>query len=285
MPRQGKSWPLRYGDPMHDAKVVKDTCTLRDFHNALRARDPLGTGFDESTDLLLHLIWKLLAWDPLYRLKPSQALQHPYFTAPTMPQSTHDNLPVERIILSSTFANYNPLFPGPHNALESQLLDANLDMNSSFAVSEFICPKCGKKHADHNSCQQHARSRRHALFCSYDRTALPHCLNAHTMLPHHPSSGYCDIQGRRRTIEDFHSVHLHNANQFYGEYQRSLYQCVAQTNALKSMDEQASLMGILGTLQASTLRPRPTGSLKQEYQTSTEIFYPSLTGRKLSNQI
>lgn len=166
VPRQGKSWPLRYGDPMHDAKVVKDTCTLRDFHNALRARDPLGTGFDESTDLLLHLIWKLLAWDPLYRLKPSQALQHPYFTAPTMPQSTHDNLPVERIILSSTFANYNPLFPGPHNALESQLLDANLDMNSSFAVSEFICPKCGKKHADHNSCQQHARSRRHALFCS-----------------------------------------------------------------------------------------------------------------------
>eukprot|EP00804_Cyclotella_cryptica_P018285 CCRYP_017653-RB/>CCRYP_017653-RB protein AED:0.20 eAED:0.20 QI:294/0.9/0.81/1/0.8/0.63/11/1789/1311 len=213
VPLQGKSWPLRHGDPMHDAKVVKETCSLRDFQNALRARDPLGTGFDDSANTLLHLIWKLLAWDPLHRLSASEALLHPYFTSPTT-KSAHDS-PGDTLILSRTYEYNNPL-PGYHNMLEAQLLDPQIDMNSSVAVSEFVCPKCGKKFSDYNSCQQHARSRKHARFCTYDRQSLPHCVNAHTMLPTHPLSGYCDIQGRRRTIEDFHSVHLCFDNQFYG---------------------------------------------------------------------
>ena len=32
------------------------------------------------------------------------------------------------------------------------------------------------------------------------------------------SLGYCDIQGRRRTIEDFHTVHLHDNHQFFGVF-------------------------------------------------------------------
>ena len=32
------------------------------------------------------------------------------------------------------------------------------------------------------------------------------------------SIGYCDIQGRRRTIEDFHTVHLHENHQFFGVF-------------------------------------------------------------------
>jgi serine/threonine protein phosphatase PrpC len=36
------------------------------------------------------------------------------------------------------------------------------------------------------------------------------------MLPAHPHSGYCDIQGRRRTIEDFHAIRLLPAKQYYG---------------------------------------------------------------------
>jgi Serine/threonine protein phosphatase len=31
-------------------------------------------------------------------------------------------------------------------------------------------------------------------------------------------TGYCDIQGRRRTIEDFHTVHLHKDHQFFGVF-------------------------------------------------------------------
>lgn len=32
------------------------------------------------------------------------------------------------------------------------------------------------------------------------------------------TSGYCDIQGRRKTIEDFHTVHLHDTHQFFGVF-------------------------------------------------------------------
>ncbi|OEU14926.1 protein serine/threonine phosphatase 2C [Fragilariopsis cylindrus CCMP1102] len=38
------------------------------------------------------------------------------------------------------------------------------------------------------------------------------------MLPEHPTSGYCDLQGRRPTIEDFHSIHLKHDHQFYGMF-------------------------------------------------------------------
>lgn len=59
-------------------------------------------------------------------------------------------------------------------------------------------------------------SRGHGKFCRYDRSALPTCLSSHAMLPAHPYSGYCDIQGRRRVIEDFHAIRLLPTQQFYG---------------------------------------------------------------------
>ena len=105
---------------------------------------------------------------------------------------------------------------GSHNALESLALDPRMDIRNDETVTEFICPKCGRTFEDWHSCQTHATSRKHAKFCMYDRRTLPTCLNAHSMLPAHPNSGYCDIQGRRRTIEDFHSIHLHPTHQFYG---------------------------------------------------------------------
>ena len=189
------NWPLREGDPLHGLPMVKTTCTIRDFHTALRARDPLGIGFDSSADSLLRLIWGLLAWNPAERLTPSEALEHLYFQP--------------------------NLSPGEHNALESQMLDPRMDMNSSRPeVDEFFCPKCGKRFGDHSSCIRHTRSRKHAKFCTYDKASLPPCLNAHSMLPAHPTSGYCDIQGRRKVIEDFHTIHLNPSPQyqFYGVF-------------------------------------------------------------------
>lgn len=189
------SWPLRQGDPLYKIAMVKESCTLRDFHQALRARDPLGLGFDRSTDQLLQLIWQLLAWDPLERISAADALQHPYFTNIT-----------------------NDSEPGDHNAVESQMLDPRLDFNLRDSVDEFACPKCGRVFSDWKSCHQHANARKHAKFCSYDKSKLPSSVNAHSMLPAHPNSGYFDIQGRRPTIEDFHSIHLLPSSQFYGVF-------------------------------------------------------------------
>jgi serine/threonine protein phosphatase PrpC/serine/threonine protein kinase len=196
-----KSWPLRAGDPLFNAPMVKQSCTLQDFHHALRARDPLGTGFDSRDDTLLHLIWKLLSWDPLERITASEALQHPYFTVIDF-EASNGTVPV-----------------GSHKAIEaieSLALDPRMDIRNYETVTNFTCPKCGRSFGDWRSCQMHALSRNHAKFCKYDRSSLPTCLNAHSMLPAHPTSGYCDIQGRRRTIEDFHSIQLHLTHQFYG---------------------------------------------------------------------
>mmetsp|Transcript_22394 Transcript_22394/g.54225 ORF Transcript_22394/g.54225 Transcript_22394/m.54225 type:complete len:610 (-) Transcript_22394:110-1939(-) len=211
---EGKSWPLRRGDPLHDVNVVKNKCTLTDFHSALRARDPLGTGFNEDSNTLLHLVWRLLDWDPRERLSASGALEHPYF-------KDNDNgfRNWNPVFLHTKLIDDNAVFGVQDKALEHQTLDPRYDISSDTAIiSEFICPKCGKVFADHNSCQRHARSRRHAQFCNYDRHLLPQCLNAHSMLPTHPFSGYCDIQGRRNTIEDFHTVHLEPTHQFYGVF-------------------------------------------------------------------
>jgi len=193
---EAKKWPLRHGDPLHNTAIVKPTCTIQDFHNALRARDPLGLGFDSSSDALLDLIWGLLAWDPTKRLTAAQALNHHYF---------HPKKASDRIQNS--------------HALNPQLLDPNISAKvDKHQATEFVCPKCGKTFHDWNSCHIHARRRKHALFCDFDRSNLPPCLNAHSMLPAHPTSGYCDIQGRRPTIEDFHAIHLHQNHQFYGVF-------------------------------------------------------------------
>jgi serine/threonine protein kinase len=182
--------------PLQKIAMVKRSCTLNDFHKALRARDPLGLGFDSSADTLLHFIWQLLTFDPEERMTATEALRHPYLRD-----------------FDST--GTGDLAPGDHNALESQMLDPRMDFNIS-EIHEFACPECGRTFGDWGSCQHHARARKHARFCTYDRSSLPTCLHAHSMLPAHPFSGYCDIQGRRSVIEDFHSIHLLPSWQFYG---------------------------------------------------------------------
>jgi serine/threonine protein phosphatase PrpC len=188
-------WPLRSGDPLHNASMTKVSCTLNDFQQALRARDPLGLGF-ESADLLLNLIWKLLTFDPDQRITAAEALRHPYF----------ENLDIRRELKVAFDEN---------TAVESQMLDPRMDFDLSDRVYEFTCPHCKKVFGDWQSCNRHANARKHAKFCVYDKSALPTCLNAHSMLPAHSFSGHCDIRGRRRFMEDFHSIHLLPLEQFY----------------------------------------------------------------------
>lgn len=145
--------------------MAKTTCDITDFHTALRARDPLGIGFSEALNPLLDLISGLLAWNPKERLTAADALNHYYFG------NGHNN-------------------GRTGTEVEPQMLDPRLDMNGKEEIlDEFTCPKCGRRFDNLQSCQMHARTRKHAKFCSYDRSNLPKCLNAHSMLPSHPTSG------------------------------------------------------------------------------------------------
>lgn len=199
LPTSKTVWPFRLGDPLHNISMTKEACTLHDFKASLHARDPLGVGF-ESNDLLLRLIWKLLAFDPRQRITAAGALRHPYFLdseVDTHVQTSYVEEPEDK-------------------ALEPQMLDARLDLDLADSVDEFVCPKCGRVFQDWRSCRKHAIARRHGRFCKYNKTMLPTCLNGHMLLPAHSRSGHCDIQGRRLVMEDFHAVTLHSNASYFG---------------------------------------------------------------------
>lgn len=83
----------------------------------------------------------------------------------------------------------------------------------------FSCPKCGRKFVGSwESCSQHIQSRRHGTRCSYDARHLPPCLSSHSLMPIDPHSGWCDLQGRRKYIEDAHAVVLTNDYKFFGVF-------------------------------------------------------------------
>jgi Protein phosphatase 2C len=134
----------------------------------------------------------MLAWDPTERLLPEDALSHPYFN------------PI------SGKVGRQP------SALQSlSVHEADLGPTE---VTEFTCPDCGRRFSDWRSCQTHALSKRppHARFCWYDRRRLPQCLNSRSYLQVlHEHSGHCDLKGRRKTIEDTHSIHLNGRREFY----------------------------------------------------------------------
>lgn len=133
---EGK-WPLRRGDPLHNVKPVKNKCSMDDFHGALRARDPLGIGFDEDANTLLHLVYWLLRWNPMDRLSAADALQHPYFA------SEGQNAWNPTFLQTRQFGDRSIVVPGgEHTALESQTLDPRVDiLTDTTTISEFVCPK------------------------------------------------------------------------------------------------------------------------------------------------
>jgi len=162
--RESSAWMIRNGNlNMGKSQRMKKSCTIDDFHMALRARDPLGIGFGSSSDDLLRLIWKLLTLDPRERISAREALNHEYFVS------------VDR----SDSKTYN-------GALVTQMKEPVVGSIEEF---QFTCPKCGKKYNDLNSCLRHSRARRHAKFCHYDRSSLPSCISSHAMLPVHATSG------------------------------------------------------------------------------------------------
>ena len=77
----------------------------------------------------------------------------------------------------------------------------------------FVCPHCGRRFiGDWASCDAHVNRRKHGRRCEYviddnnPKSQLPLCLSEHSLLPLDSQSGWCDLRGRRRHIEDAHAV-------------------------------------------------------------------------------
>jgi len=75
----------------------------------------------------------------------------------------------------------------------------------------FTCPKCNRAFGDWSSCHRHMLSRKHNTSaagkrCLYSSHSLPDCSSQHSLLPLDPSSGWCDLVGRRRRLEDTHTL-------------------------------------------------------------------------------
>lgn len=207
-------WLANQEETLNEKAMVASRCDLGDFRRALLARDQLQKGFSTSSEQLLSLIWQLLQYNPQKRLLPVEALQHPYFTGiegGDDPSHSHSH----------------PHFREPTSfALEKQSTETTINPPSSEEPTEFRCPLCGKTYDAWNSCHQHVTKRKHGNRCQYifgessDADNPPFtCLSAHSLLPLDESSGYCDIQGRRSVIEDFHSIEISDDGaKFYGVF-------------------------------------------------------------------
>ena len=93
----------------------------------------------------------------------------------------------------------------------------------------FTCPRCGRSFVgDWAGCHNHVKTRKHGKRCIYSTNSknsstnsstsssssiidetidlLPSCLSEHSMLPIDEHSGWCELQGRKRYMEDMHSL-------------------------------------------------------------------------------
>lgn len=93
----------------------------------------------------------------------------------------------------------------------------------------FTCPKCGRSFlGDWMGCHKHVVTRKHGPRCTYpaDNNSngvsssgiLPSCLSEHSMLPLDEHSGWCELQGRRRYMEDMHSVVFEESYKLFGVF-------------------------------------------------------------------
>ncbi|GMH73818.1 hypothetical protein TL16_g06288 [Triparma laevis f. inornata] len=179
------------------SSMVSKSCTLIDFKNALHQRDSLQIGFNSLTsEKLLNLIWRLLQYDPGKRMSVGEAVNHPYFG---------EFREEEKEAISK--------------ALEVRSKKHTITEEKGPQVKRFKCPGCDKSFGDWNSCHVHVNSRKHGSRCiyEYDGRGGVKCLSAHVFLPVESESGFCDIQGRRNVIEDFHSTQFHVSGvKYYG---------------------------------------------------------------------
>lgn len=98
----------------------------------------------------------------------------------------------------------------------------------------FTCPQCGRTFlGDWAGCHNHLKTRKHGKRCTYSSSdkgsskgssgdgsseVLPSCLSEHSMLPIDEHSGWCELQGRKRYMEDMHSVAFEETYKLFAVY-------------------------------------------------------------------
>jgi serine/threonine protein phosphatase PrpC/serine/threonine protein kinase len=87
--------------------------------------------------------------------------------------------------------------------------------------SLYRCPKCNRTFSTWDGCIMHTRGRKHARRCTFPlagKDAPPKCVTHYALHPLDPHSGWCDLQGRRRHIEDVHSTAYSESYLYFGVF-------------------------------------------------------------------
>lgn len=171
-----------------------------------------------------------------------EAMSHLRGSVNTGASHTHSHMPAVRI---STYGNqhtgddFEMIAPDtiPHSDVDFDLIDdvegngvddegtgevEGVDESGriSFAAdvittTNFVCPKCGRNFpGDWAGCHHHVSVRKHGSRCLHGGgdgsdvidDGMPSCLSDHSMLPIDEHSGWCELQGRRKYMEDMHSI-------------------------------------------------------------------------------
>jgi len=191
-------------------------CTVQDLRRALQQRDPLDKGFHDVWGL--DLLWRLLRWNPSERISAREALNHAYFKGPYV-SSIDGSHHATRSELKEYDSSHAKAIKAQTDVTTPAIFYSHpFLVNREGSMPTFTCPKCGRDFTSWGACHAHVRGRGHARFCEYDTTTLPQCISWHSMVPHDPHSGWCDVQGRRAGIEDFHSIVFMEDYKFYAVF-------------------------------------------------------------------
>ncbi|CAM9227026.1 unnamed protein product [Ectocarpus sp. 4 AP-2014] len=244
--------------PLGDTAVVNERCTLADLGGAVHTRDALDIGFPDQwgLDLLWRLLrWdpmsRISASDALehaYFVGPYLSRRDGTLHATQRDAMEYDGwFTGSRRISPRALAPRSP--PSPYSAVwraatppggdgfidkrggglvpsaEPPRAATRGEANGSFTLDhqhtlnlKYSCPKCNRSFELWKSCHNHVIGRGHSSFCQYDTSSLPPCVSSHSMLPFDPHSGWCDVQGRRSRIEDYHSIVFQEDYKFYGVF-------------------------------------------------------------------
>jgi serine/threonine protein phosphatase PrpC/serine/threonine protein kinase len=202
--RKAKTYPLfKNADDLY---LINDSprCGLEELRSAILKRDPLAIGFNDIWGL--DLIRRLLAFKPSDRISLSDALRHAYFLSP------YKSADGREFATEEDLKDYESRAAQMINYNSTSMLQFSKDVITDIT---FLC-SCGRKFTgDYNSCLKHSTSRGHGIRCEYNHNALPPCLSEHSFLPLDEQSGWCDLQGRRKYIEDKHEIVFENDHQFF----------------------------------------------------------------------